>query len=65
MNPDNSECKVLNLNDCRDTNAASYICLTIIDGWCKDKTSNSCVKSIQTNYCKERSTNYCKNILTE
>ncbi len=65
MNSVNGECKVISLNECRDTTNAFFKCLSLIDGWCIEENSNNCVSSIQKYFCKDNSTNFCKNISIE
>ena len=58
----NGECKELSLNECRGTNNSSYDCTSIMDGWCIDEASNTCLVPIPNYFCRDKNSSLCVNI---
>ncbi len=58
----NGECKEIAINECRGINNSSYICTSLMDGWCKDQATNSCLDPIPNNFCRDQTSSLCANI---
>ncbi len=65
LNSSNGDCKELSVKECRGINNLSYICTNLIDGWCIDETTKSCLNPIPNNFCRDKNSNICKDIILD
>ncbi len=42
-----------------------FSCINVSIGWCKELSTNSCLKAIPSFSCRDSNTNYCKDISNE